>query len=137
MSLSGLRPRSSASARWAPVGSTCDNALSQGLLRVVDLGLFAILFVAPLFLGGRHPVGHLVYAVLCASTAVAWLAHQWFASDRYWIRTSAELLILAVVLLVVLQLVPLPESLRSVIVGQRSAMLPLWQSHRQSRTYRN
>ena len=128
MSLPGSKSYTGSFARWMPADATSDAALSRGLLRVVDLGLLSILFVAPLFMGGRHPAGHLVYVVLCVATAIAWLAHQLFSADRYWIRSSAELVILAAVLLVAVQLVPLPESLLGMLAPQRAEMLSLWQA---------
>ena len=54
-----------------------------------------MLFVAPLFMGGRHPLGQLVAALVALATAALWLARQAVLRDGGWIRTGCEWLLLA------------------------------------------
>ena len=39
-------------------------------MRLVDAGLLGILFVAPLFMGGRHPTGRLVFVLFAVVAAI-------------------------------------------------------------------
>ena len=53
-----------------------ETPISAALLKTVDLGLGAIIFVAPHLFGGRHPLGRFVIVALCVVTAIAWFARQ-------------------------------------------------------------
>ena len=56
-----------------------NEVLNQYLLWAVDLGLAALIFVAPLFMGGRHPVGRLAFVACACWMAIAWSLHQCFS----------------------------------------------------------
>ncbi|MCG8448234.1 MAG: O-antigen ligase family protein [Pirellulales bacterium] len=84
-------------------------SLAAFCLQIVDFCLLGILFLAPLFFGGRHPLGRFVFICLAAIAGVAWLVRQTLLG-----RTSkqppgwAYVLGFAAILLVTLQLLPLP-----------------------------
>jgi O-antigen ligase/tetratricopeptide (TPR) repeat protein len=96
------------------------------LLRLVDLGLASVIFVAPLFMGGRGDVGCCVYVALVCFTAVCWLLRQCFAAEACWRWSGAEWILLAAVLLVLCQLAPLPQGLLLKLSPEIAALLPLW-----------
>jgi len=96
------------------------------LLGVVDLGVAGILFLAPLVMGGRHPLGKLVFVSLVGLIGVAWCARQCMLSRARWTRSGAELLLFAGLGLVTLQILPLPQSLLLKLSPTISELLPLW-----------
>ena len=104
------------------------SSLDRLLLRVVDLGLAGVIFVAPLFLGGRHPLGKLVLVSLICVTALAWLARQSTRRESRWTRTAADWLLLAGAVLLLFQLMPLPQGLWHRVTPHAAELLPLWDS---------
>ena len=99
---------------------------SRILLRLVDAGLLGVIFVAPLFMGGRGDIGRLVYVALVCGTAVCWLVRQCLLADASWRWSGLEWILLAGVLLVVLQLAPLPPGVLRTLSPQIPGLLPLW-----------
>ena len=63
--------------------------------RATDLGLLAIIFLAPFFFGGRHDLGRLVLVLLVAGTACCWFVRQTILPNARWTRSVANALILA------------------------------------------
>lgn len=100
--------------------------MSALLLRAVDFGILGVVFLAPLFMGGRHPVGELVYVALVAITATAWCARKCVTSDRPWIFSGAEWWIAACVAVILLQLASIPESLLELVSPATGELLPFW-----------
>lgn len=98
------------------------------LLRTVDAGLAGCILVAPLFLGGRHPVGQLLLVGLAVFVALTWAARACLAKETVWRISGAELILLAAIGLLVLQLVPLPERMLHWLSPHLSEILPLWSS---------
>ena len=98
------------------------------ILKIVDAGLLAILAVAPLFMGGRHPLGELVFVSLVALVTSAWLIGQCFVSRARYSISGAEGLLIAGVLLVAMQLIGLPESILNTVSPGLAETLPLWTS---------
>jgi len=96
--------------------------------RAVDAGLAAVLFVAPLAMGGRHPAGLLLFVALVGITATAWVAGQCWRRDARWTTSGAEWLICAGLLLLALQLTPLPAWLLARLSLATPEFLPLWTS---------
>ncbi|MFT4559944.1 MAG: O-antigen ligase/tetratricopeptide (TPR) repeat protein [Porticoccaceae bacterium] len=112
-----------------PLSVDGQSAPHQGLSRkIVDAGLLAILVVAPLFMGGRHPLGELVFVSLVAFVTSAWLINQCLVSRARYTFSGVEGLLIAGVLLVVFQLVGLPQSILSTISPGLAQALPLWTS---------
>ena len=97
-------------------------------LKIVDAGLLAILTVAPLFMGGRHPAGELVFVSLVALVTSAWLIGQCVVSRARYSVSGAEGLLIAGVLLVAVQFVGLPESILNTVSPGLAEALPLWSS---------
>ena len=103
-------------------------SMERLLLRLVDVGLGAVIFVAPLFMGGRNDIGRLVFVAAVCFAALMWAARQCVLQEARWRWSGAELLLLAGLGLITLQLVPLPSSVRRVLSPQIAELLPLWAS---------
>lgn len=110
------------------------NGASRLLLRLVDAGLIGVIFVAPLFMGGRGDVGRLVYVTLVCLTAVCWFARQCLPAVARWRWSGLEWVLLGGVLLVVLQLTPLPPRMLNALSPKVGALLPLWSPQAASET---
>ena len=117
---------SSSEPRSRGIHARTARVLSEALLRIVDSGIASLLWVAPLFMGGRHPLGKLVYVSLVCATVLAWCARQCLIEDPKWKRTNADWLILSALSLVVLQLLPLPLTLLLRLSPALAELLPLW-----------
>ncbi len=108
-------------------GRVAENSqLDQGLLKVVDGGLAACIFLVPLLMGGRQALGQLALVSLAVVVAVAWMLRQCLRSEPVWRRSSVELLLLAGVLLLVAQITPWPKSMLAWMAPQTASILPLW-----------
>ncbi len=97
-------------------------------LQLVDGGLAGVLFLVPLLMGGRHPLGQLVLVFLAAGTAVAWSVHQWRSPKPQWRPAWAMLLLLAGAGLALLQVLPLPAGVLGWLDPRLAGILPLWNS---------
>ena len=113
-------------SRQVPRDSPLLGSLSLWLLRLVDAGLAGVIFIAPLFMGGRHPFGRLVFIALACLVAVAWFWRQALQKRAAWTWSGAEWLLLAGLAVVALQLVPLPDSLLTQLSPTIHELLPLW-----------
>ena len=104
-----------------------DGPCQDGLLRVVDACLAGVLLVAPLFMGGRHPLGELVFVTLVVVAATAWLARQSLRREAsQWTWSGAEWILFLGTALLVLQVMPLPAPIVRVLSPHSREMLPLW-----------
>jgi len=101
-------------------------AAPAALVRLVDAGLAACVFIVPLLMGGRHPLGKLVLAGLAAMIAAAWLVHQALRRQPTWRHSPAEILLGLGVLVVLAQLAPLPRPLLGWVSPRLVTLLPLW-----------
>ncbi len=102
------------------------NTSHRSTLSAVDWLIAATMIVAPLCMGGRHPVGRLVFVALIGLAAVTWFWQQFVYERRSWRLTGVEWLVFAALGILVLQLMPWPESwlLRvSPALGQRLPLL--------------
>jgi O-antigen ligase/tetratricopeptide (TPR) repeat protein len=109
-----------------PIFSGGVNQLDAMLLKIVDGGLAACIFLVPLLLGGRQALGQLVLVALAVLVAAAWTIRQCIARQGIWRRSAASLILAAGVLLLVVQMVPLPASYLERISPHLSEILPLW-----------
>jgi tetratricopeptide (TPR) repeat protein len=101
--------------------------LDDLLLRTVDGGLAGVLLFAPWFMGGRHPLGQLVLVLLSITVALAWVTRQVIMRGQtVWKVSACELVILAAIGLVALQLTPLPSELLQSLSPHATKLLPLW-----------
>ncbi|MEA1952679.1 MAG: hypothetical protein U9N87_14960, partial [Planctomycetota bacterium] len=98
------------------------------LLGVVDLSILGSIFVVPLLLGGRHPLGQLLLVLLAVCGVLAWTARRSLAPRATWRISKAEPLLLAAVALLVFQLMPLPDGLLACLRGDAARALHLWTS---------
>ena len=96
------------------------------LLSVVDAGFAGVVFIAPLIMGGRHPVGRLIFVLATVVVSTAWFGRQCLLKRGYWKHSSAQLLLLAGLLLIVLQIVELPGQLAVWLSPHVAETLPLW-----------
>jgi O-antigen ligase/tetratricopeptide (TPR) repeat protein len=96
------------------------------MLFVVDIGLCAILCVAPFIFGGRHDLGRLVFVLLIGVTSVAWFLRQANFSVARYPRTAAYLIPLLAAGLLIIQLLPLPPALLAWIAPRTYELLPVW-----------
>ena len=95
-------------------------------LQVVDGGLAGVIFLVPLLMGGRHPLGQLVLVFLAVATAVAWGIRQWRSKKPKWRPTWTPLLLIAGAVLALLQVLPLPGVVRQCLDPRLAGILPLW-----------
>lgn len=98
----------------------------QRLTTAVDVGIASTVLVAPLFMGGRGPVGRFVFVLCVAITAILWCSRQCVSERASWKKSGAEALLLAGLGLLILQLVPLPQSILSLLSPHIADLLPLW-----------
>ncbi len=96
------------------------------LLAAADFSILGSIFVVPLLLGGRHPLGQLLLVLLAAVGALAWTARKSLTPRATWRISKAEPLLLAAVALLIVQVTPLPESLLTWLHGDAGRTLHLW-----------
>lgn len=122
------RARRKHDAAWAQSWShTRSSAPSdRWLLSVVDAGLAGVLCIAPMFFGGRHDLGRLVFVSLVAVTAVAWFLLQARSREAAWKPTLAHGVLLLAVGLVLFQIVPLPVEWINRLAPRNAELLSLW-----------
>ena len=101
-------------------------ATERLLLHVVDFSLAGVIFLVPLLMGGRHPIGQLALTVLAVAAALAWAARQSLRDDATWRPAAATPLLLLAAALVGLQIVPLPPWLLARLAPHTARLLPLW-----------
>lgn len=104
---------------------------SSWCLHIVDACLLGILFLVPLFLGGRHPIGRAVMIALSCMAATAHLANYALTKRPQWSPTAAYALFFMAIALVGFQLVPLPTNWLEQIAPRNTSLLPLWVSEAQ------
>ncbi len=126
MATSLSRNRSSIGSISLPGISLDLKSARHFLLQLVDLSLAGVVFAVPLFMGGRHPLGRMIYFSLVSLAATAWCARQTTSKDARYSRSGAEWLLVAGAILILMQLVPLPHAWIQAISPQISDLLPLW-----------
>lgn len=101
-------------------------------IQIVDACLLGLLFVAPLFFGGRHDAGRFVFVLLSGIAAVAWLVHQTISKQSHWTLSWAHVLGLAALALVALQLIPLPMPWLESLAPRNLSLLTLWKANQEN-----
>ncbi len=96
------------------------------LQKTADWGTFVLLVFAPLWMGGRHPAGRLLFAGLICVIAVASLWQRVRRHDETWSVTGIEWLLVAVFAVIAFQIVPLPHRWLAAISPALADRLPLW-----------
>jgi len=102
--------------------------LAAHCLQIVDLCLLGILFVAPLFFGGRHLLGRLVFIALATTAGVAWLTHQALLKQAKWTQTWANVVGFAALVVVTLQVIPFALHSLEKMTPRNISLLTLWNS---------
>lgn len=128
------RISNSASPSVDSAGSSPRSALNGGgarrvselLLWGIDAGILGTLFVAPYFMGGRHPVGRFVLVVFASVMTLSWALRQCVLPGARWRSTGGQWLLVLAVAVAVLQLVPLPSAIHATLSPDSNALLPLW-----------
>ncbi len=95
-------------------------------LRMVDLGFLGLILLLPFIWGGRQALGNIATVMLSGWTAIWWAIHQLRQDRPRWKFSGAEPLLLLAILLVILQTVTLPESLKNQLSPQINQLLPAW-----------
>ncbi|NND96286.1 MAG: hypothetical protein HKN47_03025 [Pirellulaceae bacterium] len=92
----------------------------------IDCGILSTLFVAPLFLGGRHDMGRLVLVCIIAFTVTCWTMRKLMQKTVQWPWTGLEWVAAASIALLSLQLTPLSNALLTSISPSTLELLPTW-----------
>ena len=100
---------------------------TAALDQVVDLGIAGVLFAAPLAMAGRYPPGRLILAILVGITAIAFCLSKALSGSKStpWVWSGVEWLAVGGVLIVVLQLIPLPTQTLELLSPSTAVLLPL------------
>lgn len=93
---------------------------------VVDYCLLGLILLAPLFLGGRHPVGRLVFVSFSVLTVCSSILVICLRPKHPFRVTGRELLLLAAVGLLLLQVLPLSPLLLNRLSPATAELLPMW-----------
>jgi hypothetical protein len=99
---------------------------SAGLLRITDVALAGVIFVAPMFLGGRHDVGRFVFAGLVSVAATAWFVRQALLGRAPRAPRAVLALMAAAAALLALQITPLPASWLARLTPRTGELVKLW-----------
>ncbi|QDV67251.1 O-Antigen ligase [Rosistilla carotiformis] len=94
--------------------------------KALDWALYGVLFVAPLFMGGRGPFGKFVFVCFVSLMALAWIVQSLCRKTVVLRLSGAEWIIAAGALLVVFQLIPWPESVLLTFSPNLRELLPIW-----------
>lgn len=126
MNHASLRGQADDQRRWLRVDAATASSWDARLLRGVDGLLAAVVFSVPLLMGGCQALGQGVLVGLSVAVAVCWCIRQTLTGQTHWIWSSAEYLLLAAMVLVGLQWVPLPSTVIGVLSPRVYESLPLW-----------
>ena len=98
------------------------------LLAAVDACLAVLVFGVPLLLGGRIALGQMVLVAAAVTAAVCWMLRQALAKEAAWTRSPVDWLVAAALVVIGVQLVPLPEAVLATLSPKTPEILPLWTS---------
>jgi tetratricopeptide (TPR) repeat protein len=98
------------------------------MLQLFDVLVACVLFIGPLFMGGRHPVGRIVYAALITGMAWTWCGYLGVSRRPSYRHCGLEMCVIAALGLVLLQCVGLPTSFVERLAPRQAHFLSLWQS---------
>ncbi|MEO1993892.1 MAG: O-antigen ligase family protein [Planctomycetaceae bacterium] len=96
------------------------------MIRVVDVGIMALLFLVPFVMGGRQALGQLLLVAGSCVVALAWVIHQWQSNERRWIGSPGQILLVCGVALVVVQQIAMPTTWIQIISPEIFRLLPTW-----------
>lgn len=113
-------------AYLAKDGKSANDHARKALYHATNLGILATLFVAPLFLGGRHDLGRLVLVSTICFTSICWVLRKALRKQLRWRWTGVEWLAGLSIGLLLFQLVPLPASVIQFVSPNVYELLPTW-----------
>lgn len=115
----GRKGDASHSFRNSPLQGRGEDHRAPFCVQLIDVCLLSLLFIAPLLMGGRHPVGQLAWILIASVLGLATVLHyrpaKPAAGDVVWLAAGG---------LVVLQLIPMPGSLLTWLNPGLSELLP-------------
>jgi O-antigen ligase/tetratricopeptide (TPR) repeat protein len=124
-----MRPsfQSNTSSGGRPKNTSLQSPIGM-LDALADLAILAIIFITPLFMGGRHDLGRLVYVGAVGVLVVAWTWRQWLAGETVWWKVRGGWLLLGGLGVLFLQLVTLGPGILAALSPAQEGLLPLWHS---------
>lgn len=106
--------------------------MARYLNRMAGIGVASVVLMAPIFLGGRHPIGRFALVAIVALTTISWGLSRLLQQERKWRITGAEPLIAAGFLLICLQLATLGPDVLAFVSPHHAEALPLWTNGNES-----
>ncbi|MCH5373359.1 MAG: O-antigen ligase family protein, partial [Planctomycetes bacterium] len=103
-----------------------ERGASRHLRILTDAGLASVIFVAPLFMGGRYDVGRLAYVACVSVAAIGCVGRLCLVKGARWRLTGGEPLLLAGLILLFVQLMPMPTTVLDGLSSEYARLLPLW-----------
>ncbi len=103
---------------------------TKRLAQLSDAAYLSVIFIGPLFMGGRHPLGRYVLCLLISIAVGMWLVEQCFKApwQRAWQPLGAAWMALAAVALVFIQILPMPGNWISRFSPGVMELLPAWET---------
>lgn len=123
MSSQSSKPKSSQLDSW---GNRVSVDAESWPLRLVDAGFLGLIVLLPFLWGGRQALGNLAVVLLAGWTCFWWAIHQLRQDHPRWRFSGAEPLFLLAIILVVLQTVSLPESIKDTLSPHIDKLLSHW-----------
>ena len=99
--------------------------LGRHLQNGVDLGIAALIVVAPLFMGGRSPLGKLVFVGLVGLVAALWFACRSCCEKSSWRWSGLEWVFLAGFGILAIQLASLPGNWLNRLSPSIAQLIPM------------
>jgi O-antigen ligase/tetratricopeptide (TPR) repeat protein len=93
---------------------------------VIDACILGCLLLVPAVMGGRHPWAHLILVALAVAMLVAWAVRVSLRRDATLRLSPGLLLFSGGLLLLIVQLAPLPAPLLAWFMPESGEMLPVW-----------
>ncbi len=124
------RRRHSSSRRHRSVstgfGSAGFSSAPWTFSRYQPIAAGALVLIVAMIWGGRTPTGQMALVVGAIALTLSWLVGLWRQGSPVWIPTPGLVLALAGVLILLVQIVPLPASWLAMISPAQAEILPLW-----------
>ena len=89
-----------------------------------DCALIGIIFVMPLVMGGRHPLGHLIYVALVTLLTICSFCEATSDRNARWQKSRIEWILFLGLFAIVLQIIRLPRNILTAISPGQSDLLP-------------
>ncbi|MFO1004346.1 MAG: O-antigen ligase family protein [Planctomycetaceae bacterium] len=107
-------------------GNRISHEVESWPLRLVDAGFLGLIVLLPFFWGGRQALGNFAVVLMSGWTCFWWAIHQLRQDRPRWRFSGAEPLFLLAIVLVILQTVSLPETIKDTLSPHIDKLLPYW-----------